>query len=193
VERFCSAFDKLEVINMSKIGKRIITLNEETFLTKKDNFLEIKGPKGMLNKKLLPFIEIIFQENKVSFQRMNKSLQSKKNFGTANSLLWNWIKGVNEGFEKELEIKGVGCSVTIKDNRLIIKGLFSHLINFPIPESISITCPTLTKIKVFGLDKELVGDVSAKIRAFKPPIPYPSKRINYVGEKIIRKKIKAKV
>ena len=177
---------------MSRIGNRKLTLpeNVEIKITS-ENLVTIKGPKGKLEKYLPKEILILCKDRVVTTERKNDLKRLKQLHGTTNSLIQGMIIGVTKGFEKKLEIVGVGYKANLKDGNINLSLGFSHPITYKVPKTINITIPTPVEIIIQGIDKQLVGEVSAQIRAYKKPEPYKGKGIKYSDEYIIRKEGKS--
>ena len=170
---------------MSRIGKQPIQIPEGVDVKVDSNLVLVKGPKGELSQKLVPDIEI-----KINDKEILVELKKGKNtaiWGTYRSLLANMIKGVNEGFEKKLIFEGVGYRASVDNKKLILNLGYSHPIEMDAPEGIEFKVEKNT-ITVSGIDKQLVGEVAANIRAKRKPEPYKGKGIRYEGE-IIRRKL----
>lgn len=176
---------------MSKIGKKPITIPEGAEVKINDGILELKGKNGEMNIKVLPYIKAEIKDNQIIFDIQNNSKQARANWGTTRSLTQNAILGIIEGFTKVLEIEGVGYRAEMQEGDLVLSVGLSHPIKISPPEGINISTEKNT-IKVSGIDKFLVGEVSAKIRAVKKPEPYKGKGIRYQGE-VIRRKVGKKV
>ncbi len=177
---------------MSRIGNRVLTIPsgvEAKLLP--NNELNIKGPKGTLIKKFHSNIEIVIENNQLITKRKNELKRNKQLHGTTNSLIEGMITGVTKGYEKQLIIKGVGYKANFKNNVLNMSLGYSHPINYQIAEGIIVETPKPTIINVKGIDKQLVGQVAAEIRAFRKPEPYKGKGVMYKDEKIIRKEGKS--
>ena len=172
---------------MSRIGNRILSIPDGVSVEVKDLTVKVTGPKGSLEQKYKPEIKIEVKDNKISVIRSNEEKQTKQLHGTYNSLINGMIQGVTQGFKKELEINGVGYKAAMKGNTLNLSVGFSHDVNIDQPQGITISTPSATEIIVEGIDKQLVGETAAIIRAWKKPEPYKGKGIKYKGEHIIRK------
>jgi LSU ribosomal protein L6P len=176
---------------MSRIGKNPVTVPANVKVSIADRLVIIEGPKGKLQQPFPYGIEVKVKDNIINVSRLDESKQSKSNHGTIRALLANMIKGVVEGYQKDLEIQGVGYRANSQGNVLIIQLGFTHPVNFPIPEGIKILTPKPTQIQVQGINKFLVGEVAANIRRIFPPEPYKGKGIRYAGEYVRRKQGKA--
>ena len=179
---------------MSKIGKKKILIPKEVNVSINGDDLDIKGPNG--NKKInldTKLFEVNISENKelsIKPKKMNDDI--KKEWGMNRSLLNNAVIGVNKGYEKTLEMSGVGYRAAIKDNSLNLQLGYSHDIDFEIPKDVKIIIEKQTTIKINGSDKQRVGMIASKIKSFRPPEPYKGKGIREKGEYILRKEGKKK-
>lgn len=179
---------------MSRIGNRALTIPENTsIILDTNNFLTITGPKGSLKKTLPNIIAINFDKEKniITTKRPDDKKHNKQLHGTTNSLINGMLIGVSKGFMKELEINGVGYRAAVQDNILNLNLGFSHPVKFVIPLGITIVAVKPTILQVSGIDKQLVGEVAAQIRAYRAPEPYKGKGIKYKTEHIRRKEGKA--
>ena len=179
---------------MSKIGKININIPEKTKVVMSGNVLNIEGPLG---KKTINIDTTVFDLNidegkAISIKPKKINDETKKLWGMNRSLLNNAVLGVNSGYEKILEITGVGYRASLKGKQLNLQVGFSHDVNFDIPENIKITVEKQTIIKISGTDKQSVGMVAANIKAIRPPEPYKGKGIKEVGQYILRKEGKKK-
>lgn len=172
---------------MSRVGKNPIDLPDGVEVTIKKNNVFVKGPKGSLAREVSPQIKLNLKDGQLVVGRPNDSNYYKSLHGLFRTLLFNMVQGVSEGFEKKLEIVGVGYRAEMAKNRLSLNLGYSHPIIFVPPEGVEIVVEAATNISVQGIDKELVGQVAAKIRSFRPPEPYKGKGIKYVDEHIRRK------
>jgi len=179
---------------MSKIGKININIPEKVKVAMSGNILNIEGPLG---KKVLNIDTEVFDLNisegkHISIKPKTINEQTKRLWGMNRSLLNNAILGANSGYEKILELTGVGYRAALKGNQLNLQLGYSHDINFNIPENIKISVEKQTIIKINGIDKQSVGAVASKIKAFRPPEPYKGKGIKEAGQYILRKEGKKK-
>ena len=179
---------------MSKIGKINITIPEKVKVAINGSILNIDGPLGKhsLNIDTKVFDLDIKEGKEISIKPKKINDDTKRLWGMNRSLLNNAIIGTSSGYEKTLELTGVGYRAALKDKQLNLQLGFSHDINFDIPENIKITVEKQTIIKINGIDKQLVGTVAAKIKTFRPPEPYKGKGIKEVGQYILRKEGKKK-
>jgi large subunit ribosomal protein L6 len=176
---------------MSLIGQTPITIPASVTLTLNGSSIMVKGPKGELNMIAPEGIKIASEANILRVTRLNDSLQSKANHGLVRSLINNMVIGVTEGFARKLELIGTGYRAKKQGNGLSISAGFSHPIDFPAPTGITLDTETETIIVISGIDKQLVGETAAKIRAIRKPEPYKGKGIRYQGEVVRRKAGKA--
>ncbi|AJM72132.1 50S ribosomal protein L6 [Mycoplasma yeatsii] len=177
---------------MSRIGNRILAIPSGVEITvSADNTVTVKGSKGTLSKQFSPLISIEVADNQVATKRANEQKHTKQLHGTTNSLLSGMITGVNEGFKKELIITGVGYKAAVNGQKLNLSLGYSHPIEYIIPEGVTIQAVKPTELVITGIDKQLVGEVAANIRAYRKPEPYKGKGIKYKNEIIIRKEGKA--
>ncbi|OAM90140.1 50S ribosomal protein L6 [Termitidicoccus mucosus] len=172
---------------MSRIGKVPVTIPAKVKVDINGNTVKVEGPKGKVSKSFDPAVTIKLDGGKVVFAAAEDTRFSRAMFGTARSVVNGMVKGVTEGFSKELEIQGVGFKAALKGKQLDLALGYSHPILFDIPEGIKITVTDQTKLKIEGCDKQLVGAVTANIRAYYPPEPYKGKGVRIVGERVRRK------
>ncbi|MCI8346743.1 MAG: 50S ribosomal protein L6 [Bacilli bacterium] len=170
---------------MSRIGKRIIEVPEGVTVTLEDNEVVVKGPKGMLKQVMLKDITMKQENNEITLSRKCES--AKAMHGTMNSLITNMIHGVTKGYEKILEIIGVGYRFNVQGKKLIINAGYSHPVEMDIPEGLTVEANGNTEITVKGIDKVLVGEFAANIRKVRKPEPYKGKGIRYKDEHVRRK------
>lgn len=171
---------------MSRVGKKPIKIPEGITVNINGNSVVVKGPKGELVEKFKPEVIISVENGQIILRVKGKNQFSNSLHGLYRSLIANMIYGVVTGWNKGLELTGVGYRASVSGNNLILNVGFSHSISFPVPAGIIITVKE-NKINVSGVDKQLVGETAAKIRRIKPPEPYKAKGIHYIGEKIRRK------
>ena len=172
---------------MSRVGKLPIKLPDAVNLDFAGNFITAKGPKGELSVNVHPDMKIKLENSILTIERPSETKEHRSLHGLNRSLVANIIQGVNEGFEKRLEIIGVGYRAELKGKNLYLSLGYSHQIVFVPPEVIDISLEGNSVIIVRGIEKALVGQVAAKIRSLRPPEPYKGKGIRYLGE-VVRKK-----
>jgi large subunit ribosomal protein L6 len=173
---------------MSRIGNQAIEIPDKVKVNiDNDGAVSVEGPKGKLSWKLPRRITGKIDSNRVTLARSAETRSVKALHGLSRALVHNMVRGVSEGFTKQLEIEGVGFKAAVQGSSLNLSLGFSHPIAFPIPKDIKITVADQTKITIEGADKKLVGQVAADIRGFYPPEPYKGKGVRYVGEQVRRK------
>ena len=173
---------------MSRVGNKIINVPEGVKVEiAADNTVTVTGAKGTLVKQFSPVITIEQSENVITVKRSSEQKAHKQLHGTTRALLANMIEGVHKGYERTLEIVGIGYRAQMQGNKLVLNVGFSHPVEIESEEGVKIETPNQTTIKVSGINKERVGEIAARIRAVKKPEPYKGKVIKYAGEKIIRK------
>jgi large subunit ribosomal protein L6 len=173
---------------MSRVAKKILPLPKGVELKDVDGVLSVKGPKGTLTMAKPTGVSVSNENGMVQLGAVNPD--DMKMAGTTRAILANMMTGVSEGFTRKLELVGVGYRAAASGKDVNLSLGYSHPVVFTAPEGITITTPTQTEILVSGADKQLVGEVAAKIRAFRKPEPYKGKGIRYSGEKIIMKEAK---
>jgi large subunit ribosomal protein L6 len=177
---------------MSRIGKKEIPLPKGVEVKKDGNAVTVKGPKGTLKTALVEGIDIKVENNVVQFTRANEENKTRAFHGLVRALVASNVKGVTEGFKKELDIVGVGYRAEVKGKEVVFQLGYSHPVRFPIPQGIGIEVDAKTgHITVTGIDKQKVGQTAAEIRALREPDPYKGKGIKYSDEVIRRKAGKA--
>ena len=176
---------------MSKIGNQPILVPEGVEVTVSGVEVEVSGPKGKLTQGLLTGIEIVQADNKIQIIRKNDQSQTRAFHGLMRALLNNMVIGVTEGWKKKLELVGTGYRAALQGQSLSLSVGYSHPVVIEPVEGISFMLDGQTKIEAAGIDRQLVGQMAAKIRAARPPEPYKGKGIRYVGEKVRRKSGKA--
>ncbi|MEI9476019.1 MAG: 50S ribosomal protein L6 [Deltaproteobacteria bacterium] len=173
---------------MSRIGRMPIVVPKDVKISFDSTKVEVTGPKGHLSQSLPPRITLSVDGDKVLIRREGEDRPSRALHGLTRSLIANMVTGVTKGFERRLEIVGIGFRADIEKNALKLSVGFSHPVLYPIPEGIRVEVEKQTQITVRGIDKQQVGTVAAKLRSIKPPEPYKGKGIRYLGEHI-RKKV----
>ena len=170
---------------MSRIGNRKIEVPEGVTVKVENDIVTVTGPKGSLSQKMLKGISLEQEENTITLTRVNDA--AKAMHGTMNALLHNMILGVTKGYEKGLEIIGVGYRFNVAGNKLTINAGYSHPVVMDIPEGLTVEAPSNTEIVIKGIDKVLVGEFAANVRKVRKPEPYKGKGIRYKDEHIQRK------
>jgi large subunit ribosomal protein L6 len=176
---------------MSRIGRKPVPIPKGVKVEQTDGTIKVKGPKGELTAAVHPDIGVQLKENELLVTTSVDDKQHNALHGLWRAVLNNMIRGVAEGYQKRLEIVGVGYRAEMKGSKLQLQLGYSHPVLFAPPEGIKIETPAPTNIVVGGIDKQLVGQVAAKIRSFRPPEPYKGKGIKYEGEYMRRKAGKA--
>lgn len=181
---------------MSRIGKQPIPLPQGVTVTvMPDNTVIVKGPKGELKRQFHPDMRIVLEDNVLRVERPSDARHHRAFHGLTRALLANMVHGVHQGFTKELEVHGVGYRAEVQGGKLVLNVGYSHPVTIDPPQGIQFTAERLptgvTRIVVQGIDKELVGEVAARIRRVRPPEPYHGKGIRYRGEYIRQKAGKA--
>jgi len=173
---------------MSRIGKTPITLPDKVKVTVANgNQVTVEGPKGKLNWELPKAISLNVEGTKLTVERGSENREVRALHGLSRALVNNMVTGVSAGFRKDLEIQGVGFRAAVKGDKLDLSIGYSHPVLFPIPKEIKVAVTDNTKISIEGIDRQLVGQVAADIRAYYPPEPYKGKGIRYAGEQVRRK------
>lgn len=177
---------------MSRIGKRPVSIPGGVTAAVDGQEVKIKGPKGELKHVLVDAILAKIDKDDIEIAMREDTREARAMWGMSRTLVANLVTGVTEGFEKKLEITGVGYRAAVKGSNLELQLGFSHDVAFAIPDGIQVKCPKPTEIVVTGIDKQKVGQVAAEIRRFRPPEPYKGKGVRYADEFIFRKEGKKK-
>ena len=173
---------------MSRIGKQPVPIPDKVNVTIKGDTVLVEGPKGKVSKLFAPVVKVTVADKNVIVSRTeDDSRFAKAMYGTVRSIIAGMVKGVTDGYTKDLEIQGVGFKANLKGNLLDLALGYSHPIVMEIPAGIKVTVTDQTKVKVEGADKQLVGAVAAEIRSYYPPEPYKGKGVRLVGERVRRK------
>ncbi len=176
---------------MSRIGKRPIPIPDKVTVDIDGQAVSVKGPKGQLSLTLVPEVTVAQDGNTLLVTRVNESRVARQRHGLSRTLVANMVEGVSQGFQKRLEIQGVGYRAQLQGNNLILSVGYSHPVTIEPPTGIQILVENNTNLTVSGIDKEIVGNIAASIRAKRPPEPYKGKGIRYAGEMVRRKVGKA--
>jgi len=176
---------------MSRIGKKLVVIPKEVKIEVKDGAVFVEGPKGKLSRKLSDRISIDINDSQLFVKRVSDTKIDKSMHGLFRALIINMIKGVTEGYVKELEIIGVGFKAAVTGDKLNMALGFSHPVNITIPAGVKIETPKPTQVILKSPDKELIGKMAAEIRSIYPPEPYKGKGIRYLGEHVKKKVGKA--
>lgn len=176
---------------MSRIGKRPIAVPDKVTVNIDGQHIKVKGPKGELERELPSLVSVEQDGSTLSVKRQDDSRISRQRHGLSRTLVANMIDGVSKGFEKRLSIQGVGYRAQVKGKQLILNVGYSKPVEIDPPEGIQLAVENNTQVIVTGINKEVVGNVAARIRAVRPPEPYKGKGIRYLGEVVRRKAGKA--
>jgi len=177
---------------MSRIGKKAVPIPAGVTANVEGQTVKVKGPKGAMQVVLPDDVSVVMDKGEVKVDPRNDGKRARSMWGTSRTLVNNLVTGVTKGFEKKLEITGVGYRAALQGKNLQIALGYSHDVIYAVPEGIAIATPKPTEIVVTGIDKQKVGQVAAEIRAFRPPEPYKGKGVKYAGEFIFRKEGKKK-
>lgn len=177
---------------MSRVGKKPVTVPSGVEIKLDAERLTVKGSKGTLSLDLDGQVAVKHEDSQLTFSPVNDDQQSWAMTGTARSLVNNMVVGVSEGFERKLQLVGVGYRAKASGNTLNLALGFSHPVDYSVPEGITVETPSQTEVILRGMDKQLLGHVAAEIRAFRPPEPYKGKGIRYADEQVRRKEAKKK-
>lgn len=177
---------------MSRIGKHPVPVPAGVTVQVTGQTLTAKGKLGQLSVTLIDDIIAKLEDGKVVVAPRHDGPRARQNWATARTNVANLVKGVNDGFTRNLEINGVGYKAAVQGKDLVLNLGFSHDVKYPIPEGITIKCDKPTSISISGFDKQKVGQVAAEIRAYRPPEPYKGKGVKYEDEVIVRKEGKKK-
>jgi large subunit ribosomal protein L6 len=177
---------------MSRIGKKAIAVPQGVTASVTGQTVRMKGPKGELSFVLPDDIEGKLENGQIKVDPREKTQRARSMWGLSRSMVQNLATGVTQGFERKLEIEGVGYRASVQGKNLVLALGYSHDVNYPIPQGITITTPKPTEIIIAGSNKQQVGQVAAEIREWRPPEPYKGKGVRYSGEFIFRKEGKKK-
>ena len=173
---------------MSRIGNKAITIPQGVEISIADgNEVTVKGPKGTLTRQFSPLMTIEAKDGTVTVKRPNEEKHTKQLHGTTRALLANMIQGVHQEYSKHLQIIGIGYRAAVTGSKLDLLVGYSHPVDFEIPKGLTVTCKTPTDIVITGIDKQLVGEFAANVRATRKPEPYQGKGIRYADEHVLRK------
>eukprot|EP01023_Acetabularia_acetabulum_P051824 TRINITY_DN5739_c0_g1_i1.p2 TRINITY_DN5739_c0_g1~~TRINITY_DN5739_c0_g1_i1.p2 ORF type:complete len:248 (+),score=35.44 TRINITY_DN5739_c0_g1_i1:92-745(+) len=179
------------VCSESRIGKQPVTIPKEVTATLKGQYVKVKGKRGELERTFSDLVSLKQEGALIKLERLEQSKKAKQLHGLSRALLSNMVKGVSEGFEKKLELVGVGYRAAVTGSKLTLTLGYSHPIEVEIPPSLKVSVEKNTNVTIEGNDKQVIGDFIAKVRAYRPPEPYKGKGIRFQGERIIRKEGKS--
>lgn len=177
---------------MSRVGKYPVTVPDGVTIEIANDEIKAKGKLGELSAPISPEVDVVHEDNVVKVIPKRESKKARAMWGTTRALVSNIVTGVSEGYTVNLEINGVGYRAAIEGNDLVLALGFSHPVRFPIPKGITMKCERPTAISISGSDKQVVGQLAAEIRAFRPPEPFKGKGVKYANEIILRKEGKKK-
>ena len=177
---------------MSRIGNSPVVLPEKVEVTLASGEISIKGPLGTLTQKISPQVKVDRVENRVEFKATNNSRHADAMSGTLRALVSNMVTGVTKGFEKKLTLVGVGYRAQAQGDKLNLTLGYSHPVVHAMPKGVKVETPTQTEILIKGMDRQLVGQVAAEVRAYRSPEPYKGKGVRYAGEQVVIKETKKK-
>ncbi len=177
---------------MSRIGKKPVVIPAGVTAKVEGQLVSVKGAKGQLEFRVPDEVAVVHQDNAIKVDPRNETKRARSLWGTSRAQVNNLVVGVTSGFEKKLEINGVGYRAAVQGKSLQLALGYSHDVNYPIPAGITITTPKPTEITISGVDKRQVGQIAAEIRALRGPEPYKGKGVKYANEFIFRKEGKKK-
>jgi large subunit ribosomal protein L6 len=177
---------------MSRIGKKAVAVPSGVTVTIEGQTITVKGPKGQLAWTVAEEIEVKQEGAELLLTKRVDSTRAQAMWGLSRTLVANMVEGVTSGFEKTLELVGVGYRAAMKGNALSMQLGFSHDVDVPAPAGVTFAVPKQTEIKISGIDKQVVGEIASQIRRLRPPEPYKGKGVRYAGEKVRRKEGKKK-
>ena len=177
---------------MSRIGKKPVPLPKGVIASIDGQTVKVKGPKGELSVTLVEEVDVKLDEHSITVSPREGFDRAPQMWGLSRTLVSNLVQGVTEGFSSKLEILGVGYRAAVQGKTLQLQLGFSHDVNYPIPEGIAIVAEKPTLLTISGINRQLVGQVAAEIRSWRPPEPYKGKGVRYVGEYVRRKEGKKK-
>ncbi len=172
---------------MSRVGKKVIVIPEKISVDYKNRELVVKGQKGTLRRTIHSSVDLSIKDNEISVVIENQDRKSRSLQGLTRSLVSNMVVGVSNGFDRTLEINGIGYRAEMKGKSILLNLGYSHPIDFPLPDGIEATVDKNNVIKLSGIDKEKLGETAASLRKLRPPEPYKGKGIKYAEEHIQRK------
>jgi large subunit ribosomal protein L6 len=177
---------------MSRVGKMPITVPQGVDVQIANNQITVKGANGTLARTMNQLVEVRKEGSTLSFAPANDGMEANAMYGTMRALVANMVNGVTKGFEKKLNLVGVGFRAQAQGSKLNLQIGFSHPVVKDMPAGITVTCPTQTEILIKGADRQVVGQIAAEVRAIRPPEPYKGKGIRYADERVVLKETKKK-
>ena len=176
---------------MSRIGKQPVPVPKAVTVTIDGQTINVKGPKGELSREMPPEIKFEQEGEEIVVTRRDESRNARQRHGLVRTLIANMVEGVSNGYQKKLEIQGVGYRASLQGQKLVMALGYSHPVEFEPPQGIQFAVEKNTSVTVTGIDKEVVGNTAATVRAARPPEPYKGKGVRYEGERVRRKAGKA--
>jgi large subunit ribosomal protein L6 len=177
---------------MSRVARKPVQLPKGVEITQADGRIRVKGPKGELSLALSPEVQVTVAEGRAQVASRSPAQRAVAIAGTTRALLGNMVDGVSKGFERKLELVGVGYRAQAQGKKLNLTLGFSHPVIYPVPDGITIETPSQTEIVIKGADKHRIGQVAADLRRFRPPEPYKGKGVRFAGENVVLKEAKKK-
>ncbi len=177
---------------MSRVGKNPVAVPKGVEINVSAEQISIKGPLGSLTQRLTEEVRVKREGDEIVVEQLHESIRSNAMSGTTRALVANMIQGVTKGFERRLNLVGVGYRAQVQGDKLNLTLGFSHPVVHPMPSGVKAETPTQTEIVIKGINKQLVGQVAAEVRAYRPPEPYKGKGVRYAGERVIIKETKKK-
>ena len=177
---------------MSRIGKKPVGIPEGVTATVEGQTVTAKGPKGELNYVVNEEVLVKMEDGAIQVDPRDQSKTARSKWGLSRTMVANILEGVKDGFERKLEINGVGYRAAMQGKDVQLSLGFSHEVVYKVPEGVTVACPKPTEITITGIDKQKVGQVAAEIRSYRPPEPYKGKGVKYAEETIFRKEGKKK-
>ncbi len=189
--KFSATSGKLKEQRMSRVGKKPISIPDKTDVTYTDRTITVRGEKGVLARVVNPDVELNIDNSVITVTPNKDTRQGRATQGLVRSLVANMVTGVSKGFERVLEINGIGYRADLKGDKIVFSLGYSHPIEFALPDGVSATIDKNNVVRLSGIDKELLGHTAASIRSLRPPEPYKGKGVKYAEEQIVRKAGKA--
>lgn len=177
---------------MSRVGKVPVQVPSGVTIEVANDVLKAKGKLGELTAPISSEVSVSIEDNVITVTPKDNSKKARSLWGTTRALVSNAVKGVSEGFTVDLEITGVGYRASVEGKNLVLALGFSHPVNYPIPEGVTVKCERPTAISISGSDKQKIGQMAAEVRGFRPPEPFKGKGVRYADEQILRKEGKKK-
>ena len=177
---------------MSRIGNLPITVPKGVDVTLAPGLISVKGPLGTLSQRLSTTVEVTREGDDIVFKALDESIQTNAMSGTLRSLVANMVQGVTKGYERKLQLVGVGYRAQAQGDKLNLTLGFSHPVMHQMPKGIKVETPVQTEILIKGIDKQVVGQVAAEVRGYRPPEPYKGKGVRYSDERVVLKETKKK-